>query len=49
MLRHIALVVSLALIPTSAFADCTYNGKQYPEGSQVGAFVCHQGRWVVKN
>jgi hypothetical protein len=50
-LRGIAFVVSVLLIlmPTNALADCTYNGKQYSEGSRVGAFVCQQGRWVVKN
>jgi len=46
--RCIVLVAFLFLMPTYAFADCSYNGKQYAEGSRVGALVCQQGRWVVK-
>jgi hypothetical protein len=43
---RIILILLLLMIPTAAMADCYYNGKQFSEGSRVGAFVCQKGRWV---
>ena len=45
---RVLFAVGLLLIPTLAKADCTYNGKQYAEGSRVGPLVCENGRWVKR-
>jgi hypothetical protein len=31
---------------SAAYADCTKDGKSYPEGSVVGGYVCENGKWV---
>jgi hypothetical protein len=43
------LALSLLLVPTVAFADCVYNGKDYAEGSRVGPLVCEGGHWVKRS
>jgi hypothetical protein len=46
LIYRAALVFCLLLVPTSAAADCLYNGRQYAEGSRVGGLTCENGRWV---
>lgn len=39
----------LILISTisTAYADCKYNGRQYPTGTVIGPYVCRaDGTWV---
>lgn len=44
--KHCALVLVLTLGSNAVFAACMYNGKEYPEGSVIGHYVCVDGKWV---
>lgn len=46
-LTPIGLLV-LLLGTGQALADCYYNGKPVPEGTQIGSVVCQNGNWVEK-
>jgi len=46
MRKRVLLVLLLSILATSASADCWYNGGRYPEGTVIGPYVCHGGRWV---
>lgn len=39
----IGVVLSLA---GPAMADCTLNGRNVPDGTRDGGFVCQNGQWV---
>lgn len=42
-----AAVLALALsFAGSLYAECTYNGKKYSEGSVIGPYICKDGEWV---
>ena len=42
----ISLFILLIGFNAVAYADCVYNGRQYPTGSQVGPYVCQpDGTW----
>ena len=42
----IALIISICT--TIAYADCIYDGVSYPEGTQIGPYICSNGKWVRK-
>jgi hypothetical protein len=44
--KTFAILALMLLLPTTALADCYYNGKRYGEGERVGQFTCQSGRWV---
>jgi hypothetical protein len=46
MRRIFVLAAGLAVLGGPAMADCVYAGKQVPEGTRNGAFVCQDGAWV---
>lgn len=48
MKTKLILVICLLFISSSAFADCAYQGSNYPEGSQIGPYVCSGDKWVIK-
>lgn len=48
-IKEIWMVVVLAgmlLMVGSAFAECTYNGTTYAEGTVIGPYTCSGGEWV---
>ena len=46
----VATIVLLCGFTTVAQAACSYNGRQYPTGSQVGPYVCQSdGTWQKTN
>lgn len=48
MWKSYLTVLMIGLLANPAFADCTYNGKQYPEGTVIGPYVCDGDEWVDK-
>ena len=42
------MLVLLLSFGSAAFADCTYGGKSYPEGTRIGPYTCAGGQWVTK-
>jgi len=41
----ISLIASL-IFSASAYADCNYNGQNYPTGTRIGSLVCQpDGSW----
>jgi hypothetical protein len=49
MRRVVLCLVGAAVLvgagATPARADCTLNGRTYPEGAVVGGLVCEDGHW----
>ncbi len=45
ILIRLALTFALLLVANSARADCTLNGRTYPEGAVVGGYECRGGSW----
>lgn len=42
----LAVLVFLALYASTALADCIYDGRSYPTGTNVGGVVCQpNGTW----
>lgn len=46
LMRVIFIFVILLTFSRSVFADCSYNGETYPEGTVIGPYVCSDGKWV---
>jgi hypothetical protein len=42
----VVVMTALLLMVGSAFADCTYNGSTYVEGTVIGPYTCTNGQWV---
>lgn len=43
----LAVVIGFVLaVAAPAVADCTLYGKDVPEGTRDGGFVCRDGQWV---
>lgn len=42
------LALLLLLMSGMTYADCTYNGKPYAEGSVIGPIKCVSGEWVKR-
>ena len=41
-----AIIVFLAVSAVTASADCIYNGRSYPTGTNIGGVVCQpNGTW----
>ena len=39
-------IILLLIAPLAANADCLYNGKKYPEGTEIAGLVCQaDGTW----
>jgi hypothetical protein len=38
-------IIVFLMLSNIAIADCTYNGKTYPEGTVIGPYVCSNGQW----
>ncbi len=38
-------IIVFLMFTKIAIADCTYNGKTYPEGTVLGPYVCSNGQW----
>lgn len=47
-IKKIALVIIILLYAEASFADCTYNGTNYPHGTVLGPYVCNGTQWVIK-
>lgn len=47
-IKKISLAVIIFLHAGLAFADCTYNGVAYPDGTVLGPYVCSGTQWVIK-
>ncbi|MEL6928808.1 MAG: hypothetical protein AAFO95_09250 [Cyanobacteria bacterium J06600_6] len=42
----ISSFILMTFLSSPALADCIYNGREYPQGSQVDGYVCHgDGTW----
>jgi len=39
------LITLFLLLSNTVLADCTYNGKNYSEGTVIGPYVCRDGKW----
>jgi len=46
MKKIILLITAILLLGTVSYADCTYAGKSYEEGSIRGPYICIDGDWV---
>ena len=44
--KTIASFLMFIFLTGSVFADCTYNGATYAEGTRIGPYVCSGGQWV---
>jgi hypothetical protein len=40
------ILLLFAVTISPAYANCTKDGKSYPEGTTVGGFICIKGKWV---
>jgi hypothetical protein len=48
-MKKVALAL-LLLSSSAAFADCRYNGKQYPVGTIINGYICTAGgKWKPAN
>ena len=47
-IKKIALLIVVLLYGELAFADCTYNGVNYPQGTVLGPYTCSGTQWVVR-
>ena len=47
-IKRIALVIIALLYGELSFADCTYNGVNYPNGTVLGPYVCSGTQWVIR-
>ena len=48
MIKFALLLLPLFMLASLASAGCRYDGKNYPDGSVIGPYVCHEGKWVKK-
>lgn len=48
ILKVLVLAIGLTAVALPALADCVSDGKSYPEGTRAGAYVCENGRWVLR-
>lgn len=48
MLRWVLSILFFFVLVESVSADCVYNGKNYPEGTIMGPYVCRDNQWVKK-
>ncbi len=40
------IVFVLVIVSQSAYADCTFSGEEYPEGTVINGYVCGaDGKW----
>ena len=46
--RIFIVLIFNVLLSAVAFAECTYNGEQHPEGTIIGPYTCSGGEWVFK-
>jgi hypothetical protein len=44
----ISIIILFFLLTSTAFANCIYNGNEYPEGTVIGPYVCVNGQWKNK-
>jgi hypothetical protein len=42
----LAIFLSFLSFAYMAKADCTYNGKRYPEGTIIGPYICKGDHWT---
>ena len=45
MIKRIVFILMLVAYASAAHADCSLNGKKYPEGTKVGPYVCESDKW----
>ena len=46
MKRYIIIFLIILFNTTYVYADCKFNGKDYPTGTRIGPFVCSaDGSW----
>jgi hypothetical protein len=46
MKNIVAIALCLMIMPTSVVYACSYNGVDYPEGTNIGGVVCQpDGSW----
>ncbi|MFT7150807.1 MAG: hypothetical protein ACI82Q_002682 [Nonlabens sp.] len=51
-MRHIitltfSILMLCATQTQAAESGCVYEGKVYPEGTEIGPYICQTGKWVV--
>ena len=46
MQKIILLIISILVLGTVSYADCTYGGKPYSEGEIRGPYICIDGEWI---
>ena len=42
------IILWLLAVASVASADCSYDGQNYPEGSNIGPYTCSDGEWIRK-
>ena len=43
------VIFSLILIVAApVFADCLYDGSNYPEGTIIGPYICQGSEWIFQ-
>ncbi len=48
MVKYYVLILIMCFSYNMAFADCTFNGITYPEGTVIGPYVCSDGIWIER-
>jgi len=46
LVRTIFVLAIILASSGSVYAECSYNGKTYPEGTILGPYICSDGKWV---
>jgi len=49
ILKSLVVALGLIIVALPALADCVSDGKSYPEGTRAGAYVCENGKWVLRD
>jgi hypothetical protein len=47
-IKRWVLALVVLLYGELSFADCTFNGVNYPDGTVLGPYVCSGTQWVVR-
>lgn len=46
LLRAIFILVIVSMTSPRVYAECSYNGQVYSEGTVIGPYVCKDGKWI---
>jgi hypothetical protein len=46
MKRILFSLMFLLLVGADLYADCTFEGSSYPEGTIRGPYICIDGEWI---